>query len=383
MSARRRKQPAPRRMPADDGRYAFMEEKKILNEWIDKRLSIGQVPRLSDVKDYARFAKINIPIKAISTMYRLHRAFVLSTRQQRDPKRSRKQPPIITNVLGVLHGDIGYFPLSSEYNTPKQFQHGFILFKDVLSRYTYVELLKTGKSAPSLVRAMKKVLLHHKRAHPDYNIWSISFDKEQGMKSRLMKNFMKDEHILLYYYGNTSSKAKIAENAIRLLRTDIQVGRNFNDKELWWQVIKQKVEALNMKEIKIEDRSTGYRPIDINATNVDKFIKKCQSILPSLHHGQFRVDPSLLSFKFRPGDKVRPKLLLSSSQVIGNKRSQISLDPKLLFEIKEYAPFITRDLHLRPGYRCIEVNYGDLETFAEEDIALVELAGQTNVDEGV
>ena len=103
---------------------------------------------------------------------------------------------------------------------------------------------------------------------------------------------------------------------------------------------------------------------------------------PSLHYAQFRCDPSFIDFKYRIGDKVRTKLLLSSSQVIGNKRSQISIDPKSLFQIKEYVPFVTQDLHLRPGYRCLEVNYGDLQFFAEEDIALVEIAGPQEQKEG-
>lgn len=376
MSSRNRKQYTPRWKPGERSEYTFEKEKNQLSEWIDQRLSLGDVPRLSDVKEYARVSKIHIPIKVLSKMFRLHRAYVLSSRQQRDPKRSRKQPVIFTNSLGCLHGDIGYFSISSEFVTPKTFQSGYMIFKDVLSKYVYVDLIKGKKSAENLVRVMKRIQLHHRKVHPDYEIKSIAFDKERGMDSHLIKQFMKNENIKLVFFENTASKAKLAEGTIRLIRHNIKVLRQSNSKNLWWQIIQKAVDQLNSKTIMLEKKDTGYRPIDINTSNVKDYIKKIQKILPSLYFSQFGVDPRFIDFKFKLGDQVRTKLLLSSSQVIGNKRSEISLDPKTLFEITEFVPLQTRDLHLKPGYRCREVSYGYPEIFAEEDIALVKPAGQ-------
>ena len=380
MSTNKRKQYTPRKKPGISSGYTFEKEKAILNHWIDQRLSLGEVPRLFDVVEHARRIKLHMPKKLISGMFRLHRAYVMSSRQQRDPKRSRKQPPMLTNTLGCLHGDIGYFPLHTEYSTPKSFRSGFLIFKDICSRYTYVELIKGEKSAPNLVRKLQRILLQHKKQHTDYSIISISFDQEKGIKSKEMINFCKQQNIQLSFYTDTSSKAKIAENAIRLLRTDVEVRRSVK-KEVWWQAIHKLVEGQNRKQIVINGKGTGFSPVDINTLTLKKFLNKCKKLLPSLYFAQFRCDPSFIPFKYRIGDQVRTKLLLSSSQVIGNKRSQISIDPKSLFEIKEYVPFVTRDLHLRPGYRCLEVNYGDSQFFAEEDIALVKMAGPNSLEE--
>lgn len=377
----RRKQPNPKRKPGGD--YAFTKEAQILKEWMDQRLSLGDVPRLGDVVEHARVSKIYIPKKNIAAMFKLHEAYLLNRRQQRDPGRSRKQAPIVTNTLGCLHGDIGYFSLSTEYSIPKTYRHGYMLFRDVLSRYTYVDLLKGEKTQENLVRSMKRMLLHHKMVHPDYDIVSIGFDQETSMRSKLVRNFMKEENIDLYFMEHSASKAKIAEGGIRLLKSDLAVLRRSDEKKLPWQILEQAVYNLNRKPIVIENRNTGFRPCDINTSNVAKFIKKVQSIVPSIYFSQFRLDPSFAQFKYKVGDRVRTKLVLSSAQVLGNKRSETSLDTKTLFEIKEYVPIVTRDLHIRPAYRCVEVNYGDLHMFDEEDIALVEPAGREGAEKDV
>ena len=66
---------------------------------------------------------------------------------------------------------------------------------------------------------------------------------------------------------------------------------------------------------------------------------------------------------------MRPKIITTSSQVIGNKTSQVNLSSER-FKILEQVPFITTDLSIRRGYKCINTLTEEIEIFSEEDLAL-------------
>lgn len=340
-----------------------------IEEFIQESLKRGDVPRATDVLEFAAKSEIKIKRKDILRLLRLNPIYNDNLHQEREKKRSRKQRPIISNSLGNLHGDLGYFPVVREYETPKTFRYGFFVAKDVLSRFVYVELMRGPKSSENLIRVLKRILLKHNLHHPDYKIQSISFDKEPAMMSKKVQEFLKENGIKFYYFEFSATKAKVAEGAIKLLRTDIQRMIKFDNKLKWWNVLENAADSLNRKEIVINNKKTGFRPVDLTIDTVGSFLKRVHKLVPGYYFGQFRLPPQLFKFKFNIGEIVRPKIITTSSQVIGNKTSQVNLTTDR-FKILSQEPFVTTDLSIRKGYKCINLQTQEIEIFSEEDLAL-------------
>jgi hypothetical protein len=82
----------------------------------------------------------------------------------------------------------------------------------------------------------------------------------------------------------------------------------------------------------------------------------------------------LVKFKFAVGTLVRPKLIVTSSAVIGVKRSETNLEEDV-FEIVAQRPYVTRLLTVGKAYKC--KNTSDethVEVFDEQDLAEVAVA---------
>lgn len=340
-----------------------------LNDWLNQQLRLGSVPRSRDILEHVKRNKIRLRDGEVRKAVRLHPSYHYTSHQQREPRSSRKDRLILTNTLGMLHCDIGYFPVVREYETPKSFQYGFLVARDILSRYTYLELMEGKKSASNLIRVFGRILKHHSKAHPEYPVLSISFDKEPAIKSRAMKRFLDEKHIQRFLFQLSRSKSKMAENAIRLVRSKVERLMVDDSERRWWRLLPVVAQDLNSQEIIIEGKKTGFSPADITPSNLSAFLKKVHKGTPAYYIGQFRIPPPFVKFQFKVGDIVRAKSLLASSQVIGVKRSQVNLEPQT-FRIVSLYPFTTKDLRARPGYRCKNTDYGDVEIFAEQDIAL-------------
>ena len=65
---------------------------------------------------------------------------------------------------------------------------------------------------------------------------------------------------------------------------------------------------------------------------------------------------------------VRPKLIVTSSAVIGEKRSAISVeqDP---FIITEHIAYVNARFEIGRAYRCVNVRTQEEEIFDEDDLA--------------
>lgn len=340
-----------------------------IHQFIDDNLKQGDVPRMNDVVEFAILNNLGLSRKQVMKQIRLHPAYMMNLHQQREAKRARKQRPILANSLGHLHADLGFYPVVREYSTPKTFRHGFFVAKDVLSRFTYVELLKGPKSANNLIRVLERIIAQHKRLHGDYAIKSISFDKEPAMMSAKVQTFLKRNNIQFYYFEFSATKAKVAEGAIKLIRADVQRLMNFNSQHRWWKLLQPVVDNLNRKEIVIQGKKTGFSPKDLTQGNVKEFLQKVHKLVPGYYFAQFRIPTQLGKFKFEIGDIVRPKIITTSAQVIGNKTSQVNLSTTR-FKIEALVPFVTTDLSLRSAYKCVNLETGEFETFSEEDLAL-------------
>ena len=95
------------------------KELDIVMEWVTERLSSkSEIPRLDDVIRYTynTLGFKHLKPNQIARRLRLHPAYLMSSSQTRGRQRSRRYRPIVTNTLGMLHGDIGYFSIKRDGN---------------------------------------------------------------------------------------------------------------------------------------------------------------------------------------------------------------------------------------------------------------------------
>ena len=104
--------------------------KELLSVWLEERLRVGQVPRLSDLCDMAKREGLKLSRKDIRKQLQLNPVYMFNLHQQKKPRSSRKYRPVITSSLGYLHADIAYFPKSRHYfNQSVNFRLNKFLFQ--------------------------------------------------------------------------------------------------------------------------------------------------------------------------------------------------------------------------------------------------------------
>ena len=341
--------------------------------WVDERLSLGDVPRATDVVEFAQSSERFAPLgsRLVRARLRLHPSYESNMSQQRARRRDRRHRSIVANGLGQLHADLGFFSRSREYETPKTYRAGFLVARDVLSRYVYAVPLRMAKSAAAILSAFEALLEEHRRAFGEngHRIQSVSFDKERGVTSRQMSEFFSGKKIKFHAFSFSSSKAKQAENAIKQIRTTMARLASKKKDKSWWKLLEPTVRALNSRPLVVQGRNLGYAPKDVNKDNLPAFLDTLYKKVPYVYWSQFSVNPSLVKFKFAKGTLVRPKLIAVSSAVLGNKRSENALSDAV-FVIEEQVAYVTSGLHVNQAYRCRQRDKPEsVEVFDEDDLA--------------
>ena len=355
-------------------------ELDVVMEWVSERIAtFSDIPRVDDVVQhaYAILGYRNLKRSEIAKRLRLHPAYLMSSSQKRGPKRWKRYRPIIANTLGMLHGDLGYFSVKREYETPVTYRAGFLVLKDVLSRFTYVVILRRNKSAESMVRAFTDILQQHKQIYGPlaHNIKSIAFDQETSVMSRKVQEFLQENNIAFHAFKYTASKSKMAEGAIRLIRTTMARLLQQHPEKRWWQVLDNVVSILNSQPIRIHGkalrRSNGesvWRPRDVTVETLSEFRRDLLKADPAQFFGQYDISPRLVNFKFPVGTVVRPTLLVTSSAVVGEKRSEVSLEQDS-FVVTEQLAYVNARFEVGRAYRCVNRRNQQEEIFDERDLA--------------
>ena len=355
-----------------------MDKKKeldILLDWVSEQFSKNDPPRFSDVVDYAhRVLQFkSLKERDIRQALRLHPGYMMNSRQQRPRLGLGEHRPIIINHLGCIHADIGFFPITSTYSTPKMYQSGFLVAKDVLSRMTYVSVLKFTRTADSMIAAFKDIFKQFEQHNPGLQVTSVAFDQERSVMSNKVQNFFKENNVAFHFFQNTASKSKMAEGAIRLIREMIARLR-INSDPRWWNLIQPAVNALNSQPIRIEGKylrqsKTGdyFTPATVTQNTLEDFLQVLYKKVPSHSFSQFTVNPRFARFTFSVGDFVRQKLIASSSKVIGEKRSEVTLGEDV-FIIKSLDAYISTKWTIQPLYRCQSIYSNQFEAFDEWEI---------------
>lgn len=355
-----------------------------VQDWIRQRLMKipkPEVPRLSDVLAYAKTLKPRLTKKQISELLRTNVHFhqVMSQNHRTTLEsgsgsnlKTGNYRPIITNALGNFHGDIGFFSKSKDYSTPVTFQAGYLVMVDLLSHLVYLEVLKKNRKADAILSALTKIFERHASKH-DYAIVSIGFDKERSVISKKVAQFLKQKNIKLTLFSFSRSKAKFAENTIGRVRQIVAVleSQSGNTKR-WWRLLPDVESMLNHRPIIVNHRTLSFCPALITKENVSKYISEMQKANPAYYFGQFSINPDLVNFKYKVGDWVKAKTTITSSAVLGEKRSSHHLTDET-FTVVHRQAYVRQNLTIGKQYSCKEMHMDDknlLHSFDEEDLSL-------------
>jgi hypothetical protein len=140
-------------------------------------------------------------------------------------------------------------------------------------------------------------------------------------------------------------------------------------------LIQPAVDSINSKPIvannKFVKMSNGefYSPKLITEFNVKHFIKQLQRVDSSYYWSQFEIDPKLVKFQYNVGDFVRPKLIITSSEALGVKRSEVTLENEI-FVIRKCIAYSSRRKTIEKAYVCLGLTTNRKDTFQEDDISL-------------
>jgi len=353
---------------------------KTLLEWVQERVRAGDPPRVSDMLEHARQERLGrIDRKKLNQALLLDPVYAFNLHQQKKRLSSRGYRPVVSTNLGYLHCDLGFFPKSRHYETPVTFGSGYLVAKDVSSRFVYLVPLRKNRKADAIVSALKTLRAMHEAAGHLHPILGISFDRERSVVGKVVQAYLKEKRIKFTAFRNSKSKAKFAEGAIRLVRTLVaRLERKYNAGKKtkggpaprrWWNLLGEVAAILNRQEIVVGGKRTGFAPADVNVENYDDFLSALYKAAPAYSAAQFSVDPRHSTFKFSVGDYVRAKLIVTSSAAIGEKRSEDNLTDSCFKIVKAYT-FITRRLGLGNEYLCVDTKSGEEEKFQETDLVI-------------
>lgn len=360
------------------------ESTHLLQDWIRQKLTKTpqpEVPRISDAVNFAKTLKPKLTRQQVSAILKTNVSFHQVMSQTHVTTlasgsgthfKTGNFRPIITNSLGNFHGDIGFFSVNEHYPTPITFRSGYLVLVDVLSHLVYLEVLRKSKSADAIVAALTNILQRHTAKH-DYPIISIGFDQERSVISRKVQSFLKQKNIKLTLFSFSRSKAKFAENTIKRVREIVDViERQTNYTKPWWRLLPDIESMLNYRPIIVQHRVLSYTPAQITEKNLSKYIEELHAASPAHYFGQFNIDPQLVRFQFNLGDWVKAKTIVTSSAVIGEKRSVHHLTDETFLVVFRQA-YVRKNLTIGKQYTCKEIHNDDrnlLHSFDEEDLSL-------------
>ena len=348
---------------------------KIVIDWVQQQIEKNDIPRMSDVLDFSRRVMQfhQLSRKKITQAVRLLPNYLMSSSQARQRLRSNRNRPMIVTGIGNIHADVGYYSVVREFETPKSFQNGFVIAVDTLTRFIMIYILHKDRKADSMIKAFTDIFKQFQQQYPHQKIKTIGFDREKSVMSHKVQQFFKDKKIMFHPFHNTSSKSQFAELGIKLIRGTIVKMQQKPKK--WWQLIDLAVDSLNSKPIRINNKflkmkdGSYYTPKNVNMDNVEHFKKQLQKADGSYYFSQFEVDSRWVKFNYKINDFVRPKLIVTSAEVLGTKRSEVTLENEI-FIIKKPIAYISRRNTIEKAYVCVGLDSGRKDTFQESELAL-------------
>ena len=146
-------------------------------------------------------------------------------------------------------------------------------------------------------------------------------------------------------------------------------------RDRWWNLLQDAADTLNGQIIYLDGKNTGFAPRDVTSDTLYAFLAKIKKLVPAYYFSQFDISPRLVGFRYEVGQLVRAKLKITSSAVLGQKRSEVTLSDEV-YEIVKRVAYVTRRLTMEKVYKCLCRSTGDAEVFEENDIAPAEESGR-------
>ena len=222
-----------------------------------------------------------------------------------------------------------------------------------------------------MIKAFSDVFEQHKTAFgPNgHKIVSISFDQETSVMSKKVQDYLRDNNIKFHAFKFSSSKSKMAENAIKQIRNVMaKLTEQYPEEKRWWRLVDAVVEILNHRNIIIRGKRLDWRPRDVTVSTLEEFLRDLYKANPVQHFSQYEIAPQTVNFKYPVNTVVRPKLIVTSSAVIGEKRSAISVE-RDAFWVAEHIAYVNAKFEVGRAYRCINKRTQEEEIFDEDDLA--------------
>lgn len=355
------------------GKVPRAEAARLLHAWLTESLRSGDVPRIADALRHSREMGWGLGRASVARVVRAHGAYAESVPQQRRRSGGRFRRSVVVRDLGHWHADIGFFSVNRRYETPRKYRAGFLVAKDVLSRYVYAVPLEFDRRAPSMIRAFGALFDAHAAERPEEGpVRSVAFDRETSVASKAVQAYLASRGVAFHSFRLSRSKAKFAEGAIRQIReaTAKLLERNLA-KDRWWTLLPTAVASLNARPIVVGGRRVGgFAPRDVAPSNLRRFLAALERASPGQYLAQYDIAPGLVDFRYRVGDAVRVKKIVTSSAVLGEKRSERALADGV-FEVERRLPFVTADLRVGKAYVVRGADDGGAsgpETFEEDDL---------------
>jgi hypothetical protein len=113
--------------------------------WVGGCLHIGNVTLIVDIVAFAKEQKLKVKRKEIVERVQLNHTFLFNLEQKRLNSHSNKYRAIIALGLSSFHTDIGFFAKSKNYSTLVTYQSSYLVARDMLSKYTYVIILRGNR----------------------------------------------------------------------------------------------------------------------------------------------------------------------------------------------------------------------------------------------
>ena len=186
--------------------------------------------------------------------------------------------------------------------------------------------------------------------------------------SNKVQDFLRPNNISFHAFKFSASKSKMAENAIQQIRNTMAKLLQKHPEQRWWWQLQNVVDILNNREIIIRGKKLGWRPRDVTKSNLKEFLRDLQKANPVHIFSQYEIVPHTVNFKYPVNTTVRPKLIVTSSAVIGEKRSEISLESDL-FIVTEHIAYVNARFEIGRAYRCVNKRTLEVEIFDENDLA--------------
>jgi hypothetical protein len=102
--------------------------------------------------EHARLEKLGrIDRKKHNQALLVNPVYAFNLHQQKKSLSSWGYRPVVSTNLDYLHCDLGFFPKSRHFETPVTFRSGYLVIKDVSSRFVYLVPLRKNSKADSIV----------------------------------------------------------------------------------------------------------------------------------------------------------------------------------------------------------------------------------------